>query len=380
MRICHVRVGRFLSSSETFIYRRICDPQITHSVVTDSRINVDRFALPASVSVQTFVTAHPLHRWLDGRLINRTGQSSWYTQMILHENADIVFGHFSAGGWMALPACWIGGLPLIVALYGSDLHTTYREDKTWRRRTDLVFRRADAIVVSSDYMANDLSDLGCEKSKIVRIRCGIDTDALPFCSKDLRPDEPLRILCVARLHPVKRISDLLSACRILKDNGIAFELRLIGDGPLREHLQRMVDGLGLAESVQFLLDLSRQETIANFGWCHVLVLASQIESQGIVLQEAQAVGAPVIATRTGALPEGLIDGETGLLVPLGDPVAIARALLLFVKQPHILPLMGHRGRRFVEEKFGAADEIRQLRLLYSKILRYQSGKIRQKSL
>ena len=92
------------------------------------------------------------------------------------------------------------------------------------------------------------------------------------------------------------------------------------------------------------------------------------EGQGLVLQEAQAAGLPVIATQHGALPEGILPDQSGLLVPEGEVDKLAERLNFLVEHPDIWPMMGRAGRRFVEEHFDIRKLNLRLERLYSETI------------
>ena len=107
---------------------------------------------------------------------------------------------------------------------------------------------------------------------------------------------------------------------------------------------------------------------------HLFVLASvsvegDQEGQGLVLQEAQAAGLPVVATLHGALPEGLLPGRSGFLVPERDVDALAERLNFLVERPQLWPMMGDAGRRFVEERYDIRKLNSLLEGLYFKTIR-----------
>lgn len=364
MRVCHLKINSFLPPSETFVYHRVCDPELEHVVLASHRENEVKYPLPENVTLYTFAQASGLVRWIDNRLMSRWGKSFWYTSRVVKSHPDVIHGHFGAGGWLASTASIQKNIPLIVTLYGSDFHQVYFQNSVWKFRIDSLFQHATYLTVISDHMVDMVRQAGCPKEKLVKIRCGIDLSELPFQKKQLTKGDPLHILCVARLHPIKGVEYLLRAAKILQDQQYPFELRIIGDGELRAHLQQLSSELGLTENVHFLLNTPRPETVANFGWCHVLVLSSLMESQGIVLQEAQATGSPVIGTQVGAVSESFIDGETGFLVPAKDPQAIAEAMIKFIENPELIPMMGKKGRQFVVDRFDVQKELISLRDLY----------------
>jgi glycosyltransferase involved in cell wall biosynthesis len=84
----------------------------------------------------------------------------------------------------------------------------------------------------------------------------------------------------------------------------------------------------------------------------------------------------VISTLVGGIPEGVRDGQTGILVPPRDPLALAQAILTFVKNPQLIAEMGISGRRFVQDKFSRREEYRQLAELYRQVIQ-QYGQLKQ---
>ena len=119
---------------------------------------------------------------------------------------------------------------------------------------------------------------------------------------------------------------------------------------LAKHILRLVSFHGA---------LLREEVIALLGDAHLFVLPSLgmegqitgMEGQGLVLQEAQAMGLPVIASRCCGIPEGVIEGETGLLCPEGNPEALADRIREMHQAHQRWPELGTRGRQLVERKF-----------------------------
>jgi glycosyltransferase involved in cell wall biosynthesis len=136
----------------------------------------------------------------------------------------------------------------------------------------------------------------------------------------------VRFLSVALLTEGKGLHHLLKAAHLLDRRGIVdFELAIGGDGPEASRLKAMSAGLGLAERCRFLGMLTRAEVRNWMQWCDAFVLPSSYETFGVVIGEAMACGKPVIATRCGG-PEFTVTPETGLLVDVADPDALADAM------------------------------------------------------
>lgn len=140
-----------------------------------------------------------------------------------------------------------------------------------------------------------------------------------------------RFFVAARLAEQKGLPNLIEAVHLLRQNGLnSFELVIGGDGPDREKLEQLVKTLDVAEYCQFLGALNREQVREKMQNCDVFVLSSLHESFGVVLGEAMACGKPVISTRCGG-PEFVVNEETGVLVDVGKPRALADAMADFIK-------------------------------------------------
>jgi glycogen(starch) synthase len=127
---------------------------------------------------------------------------------------------------------------------------------------------------------------------------------------------------MGRLAPQKGVSTLVAAAGLLKTPGA--QVLLVGDGPERPVLEREVRRLGIAERVHLLGFVSHERVPAVLAHADLLVLPSVYEELGTVLLEAMWVGLPIVASRRGGIPDVIDDGVNGVLLPPGDPRALAR--------------------------------------------------------
>lgn len=172
------------------------------------------------------------------------------------------------------------------------------------------------------------------------------------------PEPPLRVLTAARLVEKKGHVHLLAALTLLGERGVAVRVELAGDGPLRPALAERVAALGLEDAVAFLGDVSHDELVGGLaqGRWHAAALPSVVTSSGelegipVSLIEAMACSVPAVGTDTGGTRELLRDGA-GVLVPPGEPEALAQALASLAGDPAVRAEIGERGRRRVEEEF-----------------------------
>jgi glycosyltransferase involved in cell wall biosynthesis len=152
------------------------------------------------------------------------------------------------------------------------------------------------------------------------------------------------LLFAGRLGPQKALGVALQALVDVPDVALA----VAGDGPERSTLERRVDELGLGGRVSFLGSVPRAQVLRLFRAADASVLASAWENFPHTVVEALAVGCPVIATAVGGVPEVVRDGENGLLVPPGDPAALAAAIERFFSDGDLRARLTEAAPRSVE--------------------------------
>jgi glycosyltransferase involved in cell wall biosynthesis len=153
--------------------------------------------------------------------------------------------------------------------------------------------------------------------------------------------EPARLVMLARMSEPKDHFTLLEALGRLTP--LRWELDLVGDGPLRQHIENEAAQLGIAGRIRFLG--FRNDTAELLRDAQVCVLSSRSEAFPYSILEAMRAGLPVVASGVGGVPEAVVDGQTGLLVPTGDPAAMAEALARVIAQPALRKQFGDQGRR-----------------------------------
>ena len=159
------------------------------------------------------------------------------------------------------------------------------------------------------------------------------------------------IFAAGRLVKEKGFHILLQALPLVLEKYPDLDLLLAGEGEEAEALTTIVDALSLSAHVHFLGPLPNQDVIHWMMECEAVVLPSLEESLGIVCQEAMAAGKAVVATRVGGVPEVVVDGTTGILVPPEDPYALAQAIIAILQDPVRRDRMGAAGRQRVIREF-----------------------------
>ncbi|NJB67647.1 glycosyltransferase involved in cell wall biosynthesis/cellulose synthase/poly-beta-1,6-N-acetylglucosamine synthase-like glycosyltransferase [Desulfobaculum xiamenense] len=254
----------------------------------------------------------------------------------------------------------LAGIGYSITAHAHDIQIT-------TRMLDRKFEEAAFAVTISDFNRSLLANIvGPEAtSRIHVIRCGIDPQTFiprehPDVSPDAAKDAPVNLLCVASYKDMKGHAHLVEACRLLAVRGVPFVCRLVGDGPLRTDVARRIRQADLEREVLMLGPLPRPRVAQLMREADIAVLASVRGARGdmegipVFLMEAMACALPVVSTRLSGIPELVEHGETGLLVPPADPIALAWALAELSRASSERIRMGMAGRTKVLRDYDLA--------------------------
>lgn len=243
------------------------------------------------------------------------------------------------------------GIPFSFTAHGSDIHV----DRHLLREK---VREAEFVVAISRFNRDViLAETGDEYAGTVTvIHCGVDTERFRPKERDA-PLGRFAIVCVGTLHEVKGQAYLVEACRILSERGVEFSCSLIGDGPDRAKLERLISEAGLGNRVEITGALAQDRVAARLRDADVLVAPSVPTSDGkregipVVLMEALSSGIPAVASDLSGIPELVEDGVTGLLVTPRDAEGIAGALARLAADRDLARRLGLAGRDAVVRDF-----------------------------
>ncbi len=298
-------------------------------------------------------------------------------RFIRHGRYDIVHTNSSKAGILGRWAAWLAGVPVIVhTVHGWGHHDRQPPPVrafyvTLERLTLFITDRL--IAVSPRNVEKGLRDgIGREKDYVV-IRSGIELDRFghPSVSRsEVRallgiPANARVVGSVTRLSPQKAPLDMVRAMSMVAHELPEARFVIVGDGPLRGQVELLAADLGLSSKL-VLTGLRRDvpELMAAFD---IFVLSSLWEGLPRVLPQAMASGLPIVATAVDGNAEAVCDGVNGLLVPPGDPTAMARAVVSLLRDPERAAQMGAAGRSRVAE-FGARLMVERVAALYEELL------------
>jgi len=245
------------------------------------------------------------------------------------------------------------GLPLVVSLQGElsmDATGLFERSAFARETMRAALREADMITACSGQTLAEAEEFfGRPFGAGARVvRNGIRV--LDFANVSPFRHARRYVLAIGRHVPQKGFDVLLHAMALLwRDGQETLDLILAGDGPERAALERLAGELGVRDRVVFIGRADRATTAALFAGCEMFVLPSRHEPFGIVNLEAMACGKPVVATRTGGVPEIVKHGVTGWLVPPENPAALAAGLAHLLRNGDLRRTMATHGRELAEE-------------------------------
>lgn len=263
--------------------------------------------------------------------------------------------HATWGGAPAT-AAWLlwrlDGHRFSAAAHAYDL---YEHGGDWWLREKL--EHALFVHTSTEMGRQSLIGRGVPAEKVVCIHRGLDH--FPAL-KHLRADrDRLHLLCIARLVEKKGLDHQMRIYAALREAGIEFEARIVGDGPLRQPLEQLAGKLGVAASVTFTGHLPQHEVWTQLAWADVLlhtgVVAPSGDRDGLpnVIPEAMSLGVMVVTSPVAATTEAIRDGETGLLAAPENATAWVAALGRLRRDDAFAERLRRGARQWVDDNFNA---------------------------
>lgn len=288
-------------------------------------------------------------------------------------NFDLVHAHYLSGAYEYLFVAMVLEIPLVTTFYGLPTRGGSAElspDKTAR-----VFECGKLFLVCTRFAQHQLEARGCPPEKIRILPQGLWLEDFSYRPKPYPLQSPVVLLTVARLSVEKGHRHALEGVSRLRQMGRSVEYRIVGSGYERENLQNLVRELRLSDCVHFMGSVDDTELRKHYEQAHILILPSvtdcdgyHTETQGVVIQEAQASGLIVVASRTGGIPECVDDGRSAFLVPEGDPEALAQTIAWIMDHPEQWGVWQREGRAWVEQHFDMTKIGRRLWDIYTELL------------
>jgi glycosyltransferase involved in cell wall biosynthesis len=235
-----------------------------------------------------------------------------------------------------------------------------------------MYRRAALITTPARYISTGLIEAGCTRVRTVANAVDVAQFAAGAPSPRLRDElgfspSAIVIVLAAGLHPRKRPLDVVEALAVAIRRHPELVLLVVGDGELRETLEEAAAKRGLGERVRLIGWRDYREVPGYLRLADMVVMPSAAEGLSRVYLEAQACGRLLIASDLPAAREVVIDGETGLLFPVGDVAALAAAISRAAADPELRARAGARSRVHVEREHGIEQAVARYRELVAEV-------------
>ena len=257
--------------------------------------------------------------------------------------------------------------PRLVSVWGTDILQAPGWTPFHLLITRYALSKADHVTATGFRLANATLRYAPQGKPVTVVPYGVDLARFRSARNGARADDVV-IGSVGRLSREKGLDDLLRAAAQLVERGAAIRVVLAGDGPERARLVRLASRLGIEKRVGFRGEVPHEQVPAVLSELDVFVMPSRAEGFGVAALEAAAMELPVVASRVHGIPDVVLDGETGLLVPPGDVSALADAISRLVSDAPLRSTMGRAGRAFVEQRYRWEDNVTQMERLYRHVL------------
>jgi glycosyltransferase involved in cell wall biosynthesis len=305
------------------------------------------------------------------------GLRSWRQLVVLmrRERIDILHAHkFGSNLWAALLGP-LAGVPVIVA----HEHTWSFDGGAARRLIDhgVIARRCDMMVaVSREDRRRMIEIEGINPDEVVYIPNGIPAPPSPSGAVGRRElglsDDHLVVGTVTVLRPQKALDVLVRAAGILRAEFPRLRVLMVGSGPERDALEKLIAELDLSRTVSLLgFRTDVPELLPLFD---VAASSSDFEGSPLSVLEYMEAALPVVSTRVGGVPDLVEDGVTGLLVDRGDPEALANAIAELLRDPERRSQMGRIGRDRRRSEFDIDVTVERIEQLYEYLYRDKTGR------
>lgn len=291
----------------------------------------------------------------------------WWSQMRLNKKVDLIHAHHPIAA-LTMKRLY-PDTPIVATIHSSyevelvlngKIKEGSREHDFFTSLYREVEANVDQIITASHTFKQYLSQYVEQPDKIVVIPNGFDQRRF----KPVAHDNPIpQLITLCRLVPAKGLDILLQACSELKKRGHNFVLHIIGDGPIREELEKMAIDLNVYEETIFYGYMLHPEEFMPFF--DIFVLPSRAESFGSVFAEAALSWVSLVGTDVGGIAEQIEDGVNGLLVPVDDVPALVDTLESIIVDTDLRYKLAEAAFNKAKKTYALTRVIKQLKTIYS---------------
>ena len=322
-----------------------------------------------------FIPAYPFHVHLQSLALTRTVRNIEHSIDILHIHSPLspirrtvcpVISTFHTMMLQEVRHLDVTGLRSTLAKLQTQFVST-------RLEKSLINASARITAVSNE-VRESMKDYGADIERITVVHNGVDINRYSISNRDRVKGN---LVFVGRLDLRKGIFDLIKAATYVDDPDM--RLKIVGKGPLEPLVRKRIKALNLQKNVELLGHVSEDRLIELYQTSEAFILPSLYEGLPTVLLEAMACGAPCISTSVGGVPEVLHDHVDGLLIPPGNPMAMADAIRKIQNDRSLQKKLGQNARKLITSEFSWTRMADRFISLYEMMLcdrRYASEEAR----
>jgi N-acetyl-alpha-D-glucosaminyl L-malate synthase BshA len=304
------------------------------------------------------------------------GLTSKIVEVAWRDGLDLLHAHYAVphaiSAYVARQVLGSSAPAIVTTLHGTDI-TLVGNDPSFLPLTRFSIVESDAVTAPSAWLAEaTYRNLDVPRERAIDVIPNfVDTQRFaPAASAPSTAGErPAVLVHVSNFRSLKRVDDVIAILAEARRRAPehAMTLRLVGDGPERERIRGLVQAAELEQAVEFLGE--RTDLPAVLRGSDLFLLPSESESFGLAALEAMSCGVPVIASRVGGVPEVVIDGETGLLAPVGDVAAMAAHVVRLLGDAPLRARLGQAARKRAETVFPLEPTVSKYEDLYRRLLK-----------
>lgn len=293
--------------------------------------------------------------------------NTWRVKKLLRQiQPDILNTHYASGyGTLARLS---GFHPNLLSVWGSDVFDFPFQSKLKLKIMQKNLKAADRVASTSNIMKRQTESIYKPDCDIAVTPFGVDCERFKLIDVDKDPNKVI-IGTVKKMASQYGISTLIEAFALVKSRvDKEIELILVGGGPQEEELKQLTKVLGVEANVRFIGPVPHYEVPKWLNMFDIYVALSESESFGVAIIEASACEKPVVVSDAGGLPEVVIDGKTGYIVPRNNPEKAAEKIEILINDEILRKKMGRAGRVFVLENYDWKENADRMEALYKEVV------------
>ena len=293
-------------------------------------------------------------------------------KVLTNNNLDIIHSHSLINSYQYLFLKEYFSIPLATTFHGLIPKNIPSLDPD-KIKTTLTI--GDAFFVNTKFAREQLIELGCDIKKIHIIPQGTNTIDFPFKARSITTNNDIILLSVGRLSIEKGFHVAIDAVAKLIKHYPTLKYHIVGGGSEEASLKQQISILELQDNIKIFGSITTESLLEHYSTAHIFILPSidfrdgtHTETQGVVLQEAQSSGAPVIASRTGGIPEIIKDRQTGLLFEEENVEQLCACIQSLIEDKGLYHRLQTQGRKDVEEHYSIEVICDRLTDVYKKVI------------